>query len=760
MLEESILKSNFVGRDGFKWWIGQVGPESCQGDQINETGNAWGNRIKVRIMGYHPQDPIELPDDDLPWAQILLPATAGTGGGGMNRSIRLTPGDSVFGFFLDGDDAQLPVILGAFGRPSFDQPLGPYKQPFQPYTGFTSENPPSAFFVNSEVGDCSGSQVISLPADLPDKLCKVLNEKKLNKFIGDFGEKIGKLKFNKEKLKSSCMALGRIIDIPSSKLPNAKICMTLISSETENMMSDIKKIKEQFNPEAFKEEMSELFDLEEVQEVAGELESTANELKTVFKPFMESKVSELQGILKSEVAARKDSAAKHIKILGGGMAASMMSNLEGEIASKANGGLKKVGATTFATVFAATKKRSVAKIAAIRAQEAFLPALKSFKAGMPCVLQNVTDGLGDSLLGMLDGLAENVDNFTSCIQTQLLSGITNSIIGGLTKGIMPSIEGISKLTGGLDIGGFLRGKAENLLDIASIFECEDSPPLDPIDVQQITFGGGPKQAVDSLVDDILSVANKADSLTGGLVDAVQGLSIAGGGLGMFDFMNPSVSVPGFKSPLGECYTGPKLSCAGVKINIFGKGGVGANARAIFGNKIGKGVEAVGSIIGIDLKSGGSGYNGNPFIEIVDDCEQGYGAVAQAIVDQDRNSPTYQQVVDVVMISIGENYPIKNDDDQGPVVVDHIVVINPGTGYDKDDVIEDSSGNEYKPLVDTTGRIVTVIPPNNTQNNVSEINDFPELTIRTQTGEGAVLRAQLKPRPEYQGEVKQVIDCIT
>ena len=402
----------------------------------------------------------------------------------------------------------------------------------------------------------------------------------------------------------------------------------------------------------------------------------------------------------------------------------------------------------------------MAKIAAIRAQEAFLPALKSFKAGMPCVLQNVTDGLGDSLLGMLDGLAENVDNFTSCIQTQLLSGITNSIIGGLTKGIMPSIEGISKLTGGLDIGGFLRGKAENLLDIASIFECEDSPPLDPIDVQQITFGGGPKQAVDSLVDDILSVANKADSLTGGLVDAVQGLSIAGGGLGMFDFMNPSVSVPGFKSPLGECYTGPKLSCAGVKINIFGKGGVGANARAIFGNKIGKGVEAVGSIIGIDLKSGGSGYNGNPFIEIVDDCEQGYGAVAQAIVDQDRNSPTYQQVVDVVMISIGENYPIKNDDDQGPVVVDHIVVINPGTGYDKDDVIEDSSGNEYKPLVDTTGRIVTVIPPNNTQNNVSEINDFPELTIRTQTGEGAVLRAQLKPRPEYQGEVKQVIDCIT
>ena len=29
-------------------------------------------------------------------------------------------------FFLDGDDAQLPVILGIFGRPASPAPLGPY----------------------------------------------------------------------------------------------------------------------------------------------------------------------------------------------------------------------------------------------------------------------------------------------------------------------------------------------------------------------------------------------------------------------------------------------------------------------------------------------------------------------------------------------------------------------------------------------------------------------------------------------------------
>ena len=29
MLEDSILKSNFIGRDGFRWWMGQVASEEA-----------------------------------------------------------------------------------------------------------------------------------------------------------------------------------------------------------------------------------------------------------------------------------------------------------------------------------------------------------------------------------------------------------------------------------------------------------------------------------------------------------------------------------------------------------------------------------------------------------------------------------------------------------------------------------------------------------------------------------------------------------
>ena len=35
MIENNLLKTNFLGKDGFRWWIGQIAPEEVQGDQLN-----------------------------------------------------------------------------------------------------------------------------------------------------------------------------------------------------------------------------------------------------------------------------------------------------------------------------------------------------------------------------------------------------------------------------------------------------------------------------------------------------------------------------------------------------------------------------------------------------------------------------------------------------------------------------------------------------------------------------------------------------
>ena len=177
MIENNLLKTNFIGKDGFRWWIGQVAPEPAQGDQLNQIGNTWGCRMKVRIYGYHPADITELKDEDLPWAQVLLSSQGGSGKANRARSIRISPGDTVMGFFLDGDDAQLPVILGIFAN------TGPYyasdeeyKSPFQPFTGYTSKiKPNNEFIAKNEGGDDSNKSQKS-PRFLPKEIVEDLKE--------------------------------------------------------------------------------------------------------------------------------------------------------------------------------------------------------------------------------------------------------------------------------------------------------------------------------------------------------------------------------------------------------------------------------------------------------------------------------------------------------------------------------------------------------------------------------------------------------
>jgi hypothetical protein len=89
---------NFLGRDGFIWWIGVV--ESIE-DPLNL------GRCKVRCFGYHP--PIKdnsVSTEDLPWALAIHPLNT--------PNLYGTPrvGEWVFGFFLDSEAAQEPAILG------------------------------------------------------------------------------------------------------------------------------------------------------------------------------------------------------------------------------------------------------------------------------------------------------------------------------------------------------------------------------------------------------------------------------------------------------------------------------------------------------------------------------------------------------------------------------------------------------------------------------------------------------------------------
>lgn len=88
----------FLGRDEFVWWMGVV--------EDNEDPDKLG-RLKVRIFGYHPpRNTNKVPTSDLPFSTVVASATFPGAYG------RLDIGEWVFGFFIDGKDAQEPAVLG------------------------------------------------------------------------------------------------------------------------------------------------------------------------------------------------------------------------------------------------------------------------------------------------------------------------------------------------------------------------------------------------------------------------------------------------------------------------------------------------------------------------------------------------------------------------------------------------------------------------------------------------------------------------
>ena len=97
------IQKEFYGDDQ-RWFLGYV---------INAAPPAGlEGRVKIRIIGVHNPDTGEIPEADLPWAQVLIPTTEG-GSSGIGRIPQLTKGAFVFGMFLDGMSSQIPLVIGS-----------------------------------------------------------------------------------------------------------------------------------------------------------------------------------------------------------------------------------------------------------------------------------------------------------------------------------------------------------------------------------------------------------------------------------------------------------------------------------------------------------------------------------------------------------------------------------------------------------------------------------------------------------------------
>lgn len=92
-----------LGKNGMVWFTGVV--EDRQ-DPLKI------GRVRVRAHFFHTEDKTKIPTEALPWALVGQPTT-NPANSGVSESSFLMEGTEVYGFFLDGFEAQKPLVIGS-----------------------------------------------------------------------------------------------------------------------------------------------------------------------------------------------------------------------------------------------------------------------------------------------------------------------------------------------------------------------------------------------------------------------------------------------------------------------------------------------------------------------------------------------------------------------------------------------------------------------------------------------------------------------
>jgi|TARA_B100001250_G_scaffold173533_1_gene149337 hypothetical protein len=762
-LEEAILgKSHFLGRDGFRWWIGQVAPRKDQADQTDE-GKGWGNRYKVRIMGYHPFTD-DLPNEDLPWAIALLPNTEGSGAGNYFKSTQLQQGDVVFGFFLDGDDAQTPAILGHFARPRHVDDDAEFKEPFTPFSGFTDEikiNPKTIKDEKTGVPDQSGEQNSDS------------QETNSSATTGQHVDQSG---------------AGTKVIAPDTCTPNS---ISRMAQAVEEMSRRV-------------EELSLTG-----MALEAEIDAVADQVETMANGFVGRMMDATYEWMEPQLQSGLD---KVYNETFGKVFAQMGNSPQSYAAAHASGVASQVG--------------EVSNIKS--AENGLACVANKIVEGMRGTVSDMLKDLLASGLGLAGCVGANfVGSFLNKIVNGIadgmkgpLSGLDNLLDTGLNIAdfLKSSAFVLEDFSGFLDCGQTNKDKCPPVKK----FEIAGGPlekGADPFNyvlgqMQGASSGiGGIASGLGGIIDTAQSlssgnlVSGLADSLTGGLTGKLKSkfgnlvppgvsktLGAAGRVSGLIDELSGG----------GSC-TGGKQNCGNPTVQIFGGGGLGAIGQVVMGkfidntkglSTLADSVSRTAGIMGVNLKVPGRNYKSPPAISFADKCGIGHGAHGHAVLNEDGT------IGAVVMDSVGEGYPVIEDPPQN-VGLTTVFVENPGSGYTPGDLMDESvfvfptglpsptGGGDvqdapvdptlvpdpYTKLVPDTQKVqlqnvsdkpifeLVVDPVTGGVNAVRVLNILrfetpPVLKILSSTGQGAVLRPVFGDVPEEaQQELLTVIDCI-
>ena len=699
MIDESLIKRHSIGRDGFTWWLGQVCEaktwEANYPELDVETYDelpGFKRRVKVSILGWHTSSKEELKNDELPWAYCLMPTSAGGGSGGFSESLALTGGEWVFGFFLDGNEGQQPVIIGLFDKSTqedFRKDIPDIR--YEPFSGFTNDKPE------------------------PLSVVKPLDAIKKSS-VGNADLNVGKGGIKQQKQKT---------DEPSrterSNTVEIKAQLTKFQHENLKATGDMQVAD---NSPAH----------DPLDNIKVATQRLAKEL-AISKDYQDLTIGNNLKIWNSKT----DSEAQK-------RAASIVAAAQRDLLVRQSGAtLEKMGeAFSNIATLAPLSKMLSAKFAGEKSTEKLIGTISEMIGKLPldamdfvksssgrlvsqppCVVEGYTGSLMGKTLGNIDGkmtsmmgdinnVIASVDKVGSFAKMGLGAasaltkpgGLSSMLTKGLSSlgGVSVSLDGIAKfkssikkiypgelplpspkggtllsaLSGGLPLppamekmGNVLEGYAAKATGIAQLatgitnFTGHNSIFNTAINLDNTGIGdlGGLGGITDALgkAQNLSDYQDFPGSTGQSILQSTKTL-LAGGGSFDAALIAAETLFPGgrnfikkaFENQIkgqrfsgSECETGPMLNGPPL-IEIWGGGGTGATANAVVGPK--------GNILAIDVTRPGKGYSEPPFCAVIDRSGMGKGAVIRAEIDEDE---------------------VKKNGSSG---VTAIIVVDPGFGY--------------------------------------------------------------------------------
>ena len=728
-LENLYFKPGISGFNGHVTFTAKVCDEKewkPQNDFLSLTG-LQNFRIKIRIIGVDDPSKEILPDEDARWAIVCSPAHLGGGSKGLGETLVLSGGETVTGYFLDGEDGQQAVVTSLFNC-SFKDAVNH----LNPDNGYLSEYSTllKDHQFNSEIYSFDFPTTLYLP-QTEGTVASISYADATNIKISSFSI-CGTDTVSKTKER-----ISEFIKILRNTETGGRNIIDPVTNEILQMQNDVAVLKGQTT--GILKGAINLLRKKIIKAINKEVKKKIEKDKT-------SKEGKDKGIDNSEKKSRNlitgIIGCLFKGILGsiGGFIANMFNNLLNNVLNGALCAVEQFVSGIFAKVFDSIEKGLQSLAGGL-----------SFLSGGLGKITGLLRKAGSFASGLLDFLDKCLPEDEKCINidfgSKAWSSSTNSSVKEKKDDWESQVKNINIFR---NISDGLAKKQEEIIKSGE-------------DVEDLDYNGVPLKDTINMTSTLTGGTSNAllNKGLGSIESAISNSSLFGLGNNTFDPCNRKMDNPTSQediTPVRPGYLFP--SCIPPIAEVSGSGS-GAELFVIVGNDR--------RIFSIEVINGGSGYEEHAGISIIDNTGNGTGAYARAIVENG-------SITQVVLMSTGFGYCLNTVDKESPVgigtnvigTLDGVFVDKPGYGYDENDTVV--VGDANLPIITSpSGSIGEVTVPSNFN---AEFTTTPSLTMNTRTGVGV----KLIPIMKFKGQLKtdigaderrarplvgidQVIDCI-